>query len=117
MAIEMGESLVGAYLKLVEGCDFVDYGVRTPGGGVAGLNELNVVGIKFAENKAFLCEVTTHVRGLLYGDNQETVQRIERKHENQRRYADTHLKNFDPQFTFWSPYVPKGYLTTKLEHF
>lgn len=27
----MGEYLVGAYLKLVEGCDVVDYGVRTPG--------------------------------------------------------------------------------------
>ena len=115
MATEMGEYLVGAYLKLVEGCDFVDYGVRTPGGGIAGLNELDVVGIKFAENKAYLCEVTTHVRGLLYSNNQETIQRIKRKHGNQRQYADMHLENFDPEFMFWSPNVPKGYLTTNLE--
>lgn len=51
MATEMGEYLVGAYLKLVEGCDFVDYNVRVPGGGMAGLNELDVVGIHF--NRVF----------------------------------------------------------------
>lgn len=27
---EMGEYVVGAYLKLVEGCDVVDYNVRMP---------------------------------------------------------------------------------------
>ena len=30
MKTEMGEYIVGAYLKLVEGCDVVDYNVRPP---------------------------------------------------------------------------------------
>ena len=75
MAPEMGEYLVGAYLKLILECDFVDYGVRVPGGGVQGLNELDVVGIHFDKKTAYLCEVTTHIRGLLYGGgNKGTVE-------------------------------------------
>lgn len=108
MATEMGEYLVGAYLKLVEGCDFVDYRVREPGGGVAGLNELDVVGIHFKNKTAYLCEVTTHIRGLLYKDNKETITRITRKHQNQRNYAKSYLSEFEPVYMFWSPYVPKG---------
>ena len=114
MAAEMGEYLVGAYLKLIEECDFVDYGVREPGGGLSGLNKLDVVGINFKNRKAFLCEVTTHIRGLLYKDNKESIRRITRKHQNQQEYAETRLGEFEPVFMFWSPYVPKGYLTDNL---
>lgn len=114
MATEMGEYLVGAYLKLIEKCDFVDYGVREPGGGLSGLNELDVVGINFNNKKAFLCEVTTHIRGLLYKDNKESIRRITRKHQIQQDYANSHLSEFEPVFMFWSPYVPKGYLTDEL---
>ena len=32
---EMGKYLVGAYLKLIVGCDFVDYNAPVPGGGLA----------------------------------------------------------------------------------
>ena len=64
MAIEMGEYVVGAYLKEIVLCDFVDYGVRVRGGGLAGLNELDVLGLRFADKTAYLCEVTTHTRGL-----------------------------------------------------
>ena len=59
--------------------------------------------------------VTTHIRGVNYGGNQETLRRIARKHENQREYAKSHLAQFKPVFSFWSPYVPKGYLTDHLE--
>lgn len=64
MAVEMGEYVAGAYLKLVLGCDFIDYNVRPPGGGLEGLGELDVVGLDFKAQTAYLCEVTTHVRGL-----------------------------------------------------
>ena len=115
MSAEMGEYLVGAYLKLVEKCDFVDYNVRAPGGGLAGLNELDVVGIHFAESTAYLCEVTTHVRGVLYKDNPETVNRIKRRYEKQRAYASNYLGQFKHHvFMFWAPNVPKGYLTNHL---
>ena len=117
MPTEVGEYLVGAYLKLIEKCDVVDYNVREPGGGLKGLNELDVVGFRFATNTIYLCEATTHVTGLLYGSgNAETVARIRRKHENQRAYADRFLTQFEnKQFMFWSPYVPIGYLTEHLE--
>ena len=68
MSPEIGEKLVGAYLKVIEKCDFISYNVRPPGGGRRGLEELDVVGLKFADKTAFLCEVTTHLRSMLYKD-------------------------------------------------
>ncbi|MBA7677210.1 hypothetical protein ES703_85461 [subsurface metagenome] len=110
-----GEYLVGAYLQLKEGCDFVTYNVRPPGGGLKGLNELDVVGLNFKSKTAYLCEVTTHIRGLLYKNNQETVDRVRRKHKRQEDYAREYLKNFENKiFQFWSPVVPVGYLTKHL---
>ena len=115
MKTEMGELVVGAYLKLCLGCDFVDYNVRPRGGGLAGLGELDVVGLVPDADQAFLCEVTTHIRGLLYKSNAETVKRIRKKHARQRDYAATHLKAFpNISFMFWSPVVPVGYITEGL---
>ena len=115
MPTEMGEYLVGAYLKLIKGCDFVDYNVRVPGGGLAGLNELDVIGIHFRESTAYLCEVTTHLRGLLYVNNQATVKRVREKYNKQKEYASSYLNQFQHrEFMYWSPYVPVGYLTTHL---
>jgi hypothetical protein len=115
MTTEMGEYLVGAYLKLIEECDFVDYNVRAPGGGLAGLEEIDVVGFQFRDSTAYLCEVTTHIGGLLYKDNRESVARVRKKFERQQEYAGKHLSQFDRhRFMFWSPVVPVGYLTTNL---
>jgi hypothetical protein len=95
----------------------VNYNVRTPGGGLAGLNELDVVGLHFASSTAYLREVTTHIGGLLYGGgNRQTVQRVKTKHEKQLEYAKSYLNRFRHHvFMFWSPYVPKGYRTEHLE--
>ena len=114
MATEMGEYLVGAYLKFIERCDFVDYNVRAPGGGIEGLKELDVVGINLKTNTAYLCEVATHVRGVLYQGNEATVSRIRAKYEHQRNYAKQHLSRFHPEYMFWSPVVPRGFLTRRL---
>jgi hypothetical protein len=67
MKTEMGEYVVGAYLKQVLKCDFVDYNVRPPCGGIEGLAEFDVVGLRFSDSTAYICEVTTHLGGLLYG--------------------------------------------------
>ena len=91
MKTQMGEYVVGAYLKLVLGFDVVDYNVRPPGGGLQGLAEFDVVGLKFGERVAFVCEVTTHLDGINYGNNQKTVERIRRKFERQQLYAETCL--------------------------
>ncbi|MGR3715214.1 MAG: hypothetical protein ACU0B1_00535 [Thermohalobaculum sp.] len=77
MPTEMGEFLVGAYLRLIKLCDVVDYNARPPGGGLDGLGELDVIGLSFKDNKAYLCEVTTHLDGLQIGikrcrDNHQT---------------------------------------------
>lgn len=114
MITDIGEYFVGAYLQLVDGCDVVDYNVRPPGGGVAGLGELDVIGLNFKTNTAYLCEVTTHIRGLLYKSNTATVVRIITKHERQQLYAHNHLRNFSHKFQLWSPVVPVGYITEQL---
>ena len=115
MRTEPGEYLVGAYLKLIEECDVVDYNVRVPGGGLEGLGELDVVGLNFKNKTAFVCEVTTHILGLLYKNKVESVDRVRRKHERQRMYAKKFLDTFENhRFMFWSPVVPRGYLTTNL---
>lgn len=116
MTAEMGEYVVGAYLKLEEGCDFVDYNVRPPGGGLKGLEELDVVGLNFKSETAYLCEVTTHIKGLLYVDNRTTVERVKNKYRRQCQYAERYLGNFPThRFMFWSPVVPRGYLTENLD--
>ena len=56
MKTDIGEYVVGAYLKLEEGGDVVDYNVRPPGGGLEGLSELDVVGYDFRNGRAFQCE-------------------------------------------------------------
>jgi len=116
MNTEMGEYAVGAYLRIVNGCDFIDYNVRRPGGGLAGLDELDVIGLDFKKKVAYLCEVTTHIRGLLYIDNATTVRRIKQKYEKQRKYAEDYLSDFPLRhFMFWSPVVPQGYITDQLQ--
>ena len=115
MTTEMGEFVVGAYLNLEEGCDFVDYNVRPRGGGLRGLEELDVVGLNFRSETAYLCEVTTHIKGLLYVDNKTTLDRVTKKFRRQQLYAKQYLGNFKkPRFMFWSPVVPKGFLTENL---
>ncbi len=115
MLTDIGEYIVGAYLQLIEECDFVDYNVRPPGGGLKGLGELDVVGLNFRTNTAYLCEVTTHIRGTLYKTNEETVKRINRKFSRQKEYANQYLANFaHHRFMFWSPVVPVGFITENL---
>ena len=116
MLTDMGEYIVGAYLQLIEKCDFIDYNVRPPGGGLKGLGELDVVGLNFKTDTVYLCEVTTHITGLLYKNNQETVNRLKKKHERQLAYAEEYLRNFkNYRFSFWSPVVPVGYITEHLQ--
>jgi len=116
MGSDIGELMVGAYLKIIKECDFVDYNVRPPGGGLEGLNELDVLGLDFKNGVAYLCEVTTHIRGLLYKDNRATVERVKTKYERQKEYARKYLSSFPARhFMFWSPVVPKGYITGELE--
>ena len=116
MNTEIGEYIVGAYLKIIKECDFVDYNVRPPGGGKEGQMEFDVLALNFEKKTAYLCEVATHILGLLYGKgNQDTLDRIAKKHFRQIAYAKQFLGDFEVSYMFWSPYVPKGILTEGLK--
>jgi hypothetical protein len=115
MATEMGEYVVGAYLRLCEHCDVVDYNARSPKSGLEGLSEIDVVGLRFADHTAFICEVATHLDGLNYGSYGETAKRVLAKYERQRRHSSDHLSMFTTtQFMLWAPRVPVGALTQRL---
>ena len=106
MGTEIGEYVVGACLKLLKLCDFVDYNVRRPGGGLAGLNEIDVIGLDLKTKTAYLCEGTTHLDGLLYKNYPTTVARVRKKYEGLRDYAEDFLSDFpNRHFMFWSPVV------------
>jgi hypothetical protein len=116
MPTEMGEYVVGAYLKLCCGCDFVQYNVRPSEGGLAGLAEIDVVGLDLANNTAYLCEATTHLGGIGYGYSYEdTAARIKAKYKRLQEYAGKSLHKFSNiKYMFWSPCVPKGRLLEML---
>lgn len=104
-------------LKIIEECDIIDYNVRPPGGGLKGLEELDVIGINFKTNTAYLCKATTQIRGALISNNKKTVEKIEQKHNRQNDYAKKYLSNFaNHRYIFLSPVVPVGSITSHLEN-
>lgn len=117
MLTDIGEYIVGAYLQLRLDCDVVDYNVRPPGGGLPGLEELDVVGLNLKTRTAYLCEVTTHIRGLQYGAQRETMERVRKKYHRQEQYGAKYLSDFSRQHMFWSPVVPTGFLTEPIRTF
>jgi hypothetical protein len=105
---EVGEEIVGAYLKECLGCDFVEYNYDLG----AKQAECDVVGFDIRKKRVYLCEVTTHTQGLLYV-NQKTRQpdtetRLKRKFNSVVSYARARFTDFDCRFMFWSPIVPKA---------
>jgi hypothetical protein len=101
MATEAGEFIVGAYLQHIHKCGIILYNVRPPGGRLAGLNELDVIGLNLPAKEAFMCEVTTHLHGM----RPQMVLRMPRKHEQQKLYAKAHLQGFSVRYQVWSPLV------------
>src|SRR5436305_1839848 len=101
MATEAGEFIVGAYLQHICECGIILYNMRPPGGKLAGLNELDVIGLNLPDRKAFLCEVTTHLHGM----RPQMLLKMPAKHEQQKRYAAAHLEGFAVRYMLWSPIV------------
>jgi hypothetical protein len=62
-----------------------------------------------------MAEVTTHICGVSYGSNEDTINKIKDKHKRQEEYAKKNLDEFkNIIYMFWSPVVPKGKLTEQL---
>lgn len=98
-----GEQLTGAWLRMVAGCDFVQYNVPLRGR----QGEIDVIGLNLATETAFICEVATHLRGLQYTrDNRpDNVNRITKKFQADVEYARQYLDDFQHRFMLWSPVV------------
>jgi hypothetical protein len=77
---------------------------------MAGLGELDVLGLDFGNSRVYLCEVSTHIRGLQIRDGYEgTFQRIQEKFDRARAYARSNLSQFsEHRFMLWSPVVQPG---------
>ncbi len=112
---EMGEFLVGAWLRVVQKCDFVQYNARLPERGLPGLGEVDVVGLDLKNKTAYLCGVVTHLRGLGYVDYPTTMKKLRAKLDRDKLFANRVLKDFlTCRFMLWSPVVPEGKLTAQL---
>ncbi len=99
-----GEEVVGEYLKIVLGCDFVEYNLYTPD--IQG--EIDVVGINAKDEILYVCEVATHlITGLQYVTKRQpdNVNRFVKKFRKNIEYANKHFADYEKHFMLWSPVV------------
>ena len=127
---QIGELIVGAYLRVIKDCELVSYNQRSKEAGRQ--MELDVLGVKSTngEQTVYVCEVVTHIRGSLYSGSpdqegwwskyggegyQHSLERIFHKFEEDYELV---MGVFDDaeeyRFQFWSPYVSVGHLTDGL---
>ncbi len=100
----LGEEIVGEYLKVILGCDFVEYNLYTPD--VQG--EIDVVGINAKKNIVYVCEVATHlITGLQYVKNKQpdNVNRFISKFRKNIEYANKYFEDYEKHFMLWTPIV------------
>lgn len=115
MAIEIGESFVGAYLRFKLDCPVVQYNVPSVRQG-----EIDVLGINYSKKTVFVCEVITHLGGAMYSGQangksvDQTVSRLEKKFALHREFVREAFPGFAPNFMVWSPYFSEGGTTAKL---
>lgn len=107
-----GEEIVGEYLKLIKGCDFVEYNLYTPDT----QGEIDVVGINAKNKILYVCEVATHlITGLQYTKNRrpDNVDRFCKKFRKNIPYARKYFPDYEKHFMIWSPVVKTARETSK----
>jgi len=113
--MDIGESIVGAYMRYIRECEVVVYNtfLRDRQG------EIDVVALKTGPpREVWVCEVTTHIGGMLYvgsGGSEGTVAKLRDKLERAREFAAVTFPRDTLHFEIWSPQVPKGKLTEAFE--
>ena len=111
---DIGESIVGAYLRHVRKCDLVLYNEHTG----ANQGEIDVIGIRSGKQpEVWLCEVATHIRGLQYGTFAQQNKKISDKVKQAKDFADRIFDAHQHHIELWSPYVPAGQVTAWMEDF
>jgi Holliday junction resolvase-like predicted endonuclease len=109
---DIGESLVGAYLRHVEKCSIVTYNnffAERQG-------EIDVVGIKPAlpgqRRIAYICEVTTHTGGMARVRGKLATRDVMlAKLARLRDFAAETFPDEEHRYQWWSPYVAEGAFT------
>jgi hypothetical protein len=104
MSHNIGEEIVGTYLKVIFGCEFVEYNLYTED--VQG--EIDVIGVNNITKTVYVCEVAIHLAtGLQYTKNgrPDNTDRIIKKFEKDIFYANKRFESYERVFMFWSPVV------------
>ena len=110
MTSDIGENLVGAYLRYIEECDVVVHNTQINDE----QGEIDVIGMKFGpEPETIFCEVTTHILGMQYGSHEATIAKVDAKIRRASTYAKTIFGEGVHRYEIWSPVVPTGKLTQK----
>jgi hypothetical protein len=108
---DLGESLVGAYMRHIERCSIVLYNSFF----ADKQGEIDVVAVKPQDagrpRLVYVCEVTTHIGGMA----RATVAKIPAKLSRLREFADMTFPDEEHRFQWWSPYVSSGATTTGFE--
>jgi hypothetical protein len=97
---EIGENLVGCYLRFILGCEIVVYNQK-----IFKQGEIDVFGIDLDKKIIYICEVNTHIKGAGYGD---TIKKIRNKFAIDIKYSKNIMVEFDKFFMLWAPNVPSG---------
>jgi hypothetical protein len=108
MAEDIGESVVGSYLRYVKKCEFVLFNTYLS----EGQGEVDVIGIRLGKPRdIYFAEVTTHIEGMSYGGNAATVKKVRDKLLRAESFASERFPDDEHHFEIWSPRVPKGAMT------
>jgi hypothetical protein len=112
----LGERLVGDYLRYIKQCDFVDFNVYT----TATQGEIDVIGVSNINRAAFICEVVTHLTtGIQYTKNArpDTADRLIRKFTKDIQYGKDAFFNWSVDYMLWSPVVRRSNGSPKYDQF
>ena len=109
---DLGESLVGAYMRHIQKCSIVLYNSYF----ADQQGEVDVVAVKPGapgeQRVVYLCEVTTHIGGM----SAATVRRVPAKLKRLREFAELTFPDEQHRFQWWSPRVREGAVTQQFEH-
>ena len=108
--MDIGESLVGSYMRYIRRCEVVVYNTFLQGR----QGELDVIAVKTEPRAVYFCEVTTHIGGLLIvGPDRKdaTIERLRNKLTRAIEFADITFPGDEHRFEIWSPRVPVGKTT------
>jgi hypothetical protein len=100
----IGEEIVGQYLKYCKHCEFVEYNINT----TETQGEMDVVGINIENRQIFVCEVSVHLEtGLQYTKNNkpDNINRLTNKFSKDIEYAKKYFPDFTIIAMFWSPII------------